>query len=361
MKSTGSTSCLRRVLARVPVRLNVLVRLAGAAVAAADGIPFHSGSRLRVGGTMGRHLLMRVAVALTGVVVLASSPAEAASLRVPPGRAAGGEGGGSPRPCRAQYRRRCRVQFSVVRLGGQLQRGGSYLDSSVFTQAWAVSQVHGVWGKAEEVPGTAALNKGGGAEVNSVSCAAAGSCSAGGQYTDSGDNQQAFVVSQVHGVWGKAEEVPGTAALNKGGQANVLSVSCASAGNCSAAGLFAYFYDGMGDWYTQAFVDSQVNGRWGKAKTVPNAGIFSLSCASASNCSAGGGNTDRSGKAQAFVDSQVNGRWGTGEEVPGIAVLNKGGDATIWSVSCASAGHCSAVGTYSPTSRSQQAFVVSQT
>ena len=52
------------------------------------------------------------------------------------------------------------------------------------------------WPNAGEVPGTAALNTGGYAEVNSVSCASAGNCSAGGYYNDSSGNRQAFVISQ---------------------------------------------------------------------------------------------------------------------------------------------------------------------
>ena len=40
------------------------------------------------------------------------------------------------------------------------------------------------------------------------------------------------------GSWGQAVEVPGLAALNTGGQANVNSVSCASAGNCAAGGYY---------------------------------------------------------------------------------------------------------------------------
>src|SRR5262249_57432994 len=38
------------------------------------------------------------------------------------------------------------------------------------------------------------------------------------------------------GTWGTAEKVPGTAALNQGGIAEISSVSCASAGHCSASG-----------------------------------------------------------------------------------------------------------------------------
>ena len=92
----------------------------------------------------------------------------------------------------------------------------------------------GTWGTAREVPGTAALNHFY-AQVNSLSCASAGNCSAGGSYTDSSLYSQAFVASEVNGTWHTAREVPGTAALNQGGQAAVNSVSCASAGNCASS------------------------------------------------------------------------------------------------------------------------------
>ena len=105
------------------------------------------------------------------------------------------------------------------------------------TSAVAASLGGPVWGTAIEVPGTAALNRGGDAVINSVSCASAGNCSAAGDYADS-SGHQVFVVSQGGGTWHTAIEVPGTAALNRGGQARVNSVSCAAAGNCSAGGRY---------------------------------------------------------------------------------------------------------------------------
>jgi hypothetical protein len=50
--------------------------------------------------------------------------------------------------------------------------------------------------------------------LSSVSCASAGNCGAGGFYRDAAGIDQAWVVSEKNGTWGKAEEVPGTAALN---------------------------------------------------------------------------------------------------------------------------------------------------
>ncbi len=97
---------------------------------------------------------------------------------------------------------------------------------------------------------------------HSTSQRSAGNCAAAGTYVTNGHGNQAFVVGQVNGTWRKAIQVPGTAALNTGGYATVTSVSCPSAGNCSAGG----YYDGGGGL---AFVVSQVNGTWGKAVQVP--------------------------------------------------------------------------------------------
>ena len=163
----------------------------------------------------------------------------------------------------------------------------------------------GGWGRAIEVPGSGALNKGGDVDLNSVSCASAGNCAAGGFYTDGSGNEQALVVSERKGVWGRAMEVPGSAALNKGGFANPMSVSCASAGNCAAGGFYT---DGSGN--EQALVVSERKGVWGRAMEVPGSGalnkggdarVNSVSCPSAGNCAAGGNYFDGSGHRQGFV------------------------------------------------------------
>ncbi len=246
---------------------------------------------------------------------------------------------------------------------GNCSAGGSYADSTGL-QAFVVSEVHGTWDKAIEVPGTAALNRGAQAEISSVSCASAGNCSAGGSYEDGSGGFQSFVVSQANGTWDQAIEVPGTAALNRRGDDFPSEVSCGAAGNCSAGGFY------IGGFGQQAFVASQANGTWHKAMKVPGtaalnqgalAELGSVSCASAGNCSAGGSYADNSNNEQAFVASQIDGTWHKAIEVPGTAALNQGVQAQIISVSCASAGHCSAGGTYTDSSNVIEAFVVSQT
>ena len=229
----------------------------------------------------------------------------------------------------------------------------------------SAAAVAGTWGAAQKVPGAIALNSGGLAAVQSVSCASAGNCSAGGYYTGRSGHHQAFVVSQVNGTWHNAIEVPGTATLNKGRNANIFSVSCASAGNCSAGGY--YTTDAFG--HTQAFLVSQVKGTWRTAVKVPgtaalnvhgNAEVNSVSCGSPGNCTAGGSYKDGSFRTQAFVVSEVNGTWRTARELLGTAALNKGGNAGVVSVSCASAGNCSAGGSYIGSSPGSLPFVASQ-
>ena len=123
-----------------------------------------------------------------------------------------------------------------------------------------VSEKNGTWGTAKQVPGTAALNTGGFAEMPSVSCASAGNCSAGGDYFDRTGFGHAFVVSEKNGTWGTATKVPGTAALNHE-NAEIPSVSCGSAGNCSAGGFYT---DSSG--HRQAYVVSETNGTGGTTK-----------------------------------------------------------------------------------------------
>ena len=100
-----------------------------------------------------------------------------------------------------------------------------------------VSEKDGVWGRAEEIPGLAALRTGRFASVLSLSCARPGDCGAGGSYEETSFVVQGFVVSDTHGAWRRAEEVPGLAALNMNGDATISSVSCTAPGECSAGGV----------------------------------------------------------------------------------------------------------------------------
>jgi hypothetical protein len=212
-------------------------------------------------------------------------------------------------------------------------------------RAPAAARVH--WGKAEPVPGLEALNKGYDASVTAISCWGAGGCAVGGFFTDRDHHSQAFVARERKGRWGKAEEVPGTAALKKGGSARVSSVSCARTSVCVAVGTYT---DKAGN--EQWFTVTERDGRWATAARVPDpalneAAISTVSCAASGLCAAGGSFTDTSTGPEAWVTTEVRGHWQRAMEVPGIAALNLGPDVSLDSVSCASAGNCAAGGQYS--------------
>src|SRR5262249_12721806 len=153
-------------------------------------------------------------------------------------------------------------------------------------------------------------------------------------------------------------------ALNAGGDARVESVSCASAGNCAAGGVYA---DRLGPM--QAVVGSETDGPGGPGDRGPRPGGLDRGRASraapgagarAGDTPGGGRYRDSSAGFQAFVVSETNGSWGTAIEVPGSGALNAGGFAGVNSVSCRSAGKCAAGGTYTDGSGHIQAFVASQ-
>jgi hypothetical protein len=224
----------------------------------------------------------------------------------------------------------------------------------------------GAWGRAHLVPGLAALNKGGGAGVNQVSCASPGNCAAVGIYTDAGHHQQVFVANEKNGTWNNALEVPGLAALNTGGGAEASGVSCASAGNCAAAGIYL---DAQG--HQHAFVADEKNGTWQNAHAIPGLGKLNpggtssattVSCASPGNCAVGGFyETNVDTTDQAFVADEKNGTWGQAIEVPGTGALNGAGRAEVLSISCPSAGNCTAGGFYEDATISFHAFVADET
>jgi hypothetical protein len=253
---------------------------------------------------------------------------------------------------------------------GNCAAGGHYTDRYHIQQGFVASERQGRWGTAIEVPGLAALNVGGGAEVTSVSCAPAGGCAAGGYYTDGHHNPQGFVADERQGVWGMAIEVPGLAAVGWPGP-QVVSVSCASAGNCAAGG-----YVSEPPNIVNPIIAAEGGGRWGKAAALPgdatpgDGEVNSVSCASAGNCLAGGGiagYNEYTVTGDAFIVEERSGRWGPVRLIAGLRALEHYGDpestgsgSWISSVACPSAGNCAAGGAYIDRSQRQYAFVAAE-
>jgi hypothetical protein len=247
---------------------------------------------------------------------------------------------------------------------GSCVAGGSYAVGSNHTRAFVVGEKNGVWGRAQQLPGLAALNKGGFAAVSAMSCASAGNCTGGGLYTDASGAQQAFVVSEAGYKWQAVTNLPGLPALNKGAYAQVSAVSCTSRLNCGAGGIYT-----DAGFNNTAFVVTRKGGAWGKSSRLgginglsrgPSVGIDQISCSSAGDCGAGGFYTDAGGGQQAFVASEINGKWSAGEAVPGTVTQNTGLSALTASVSCRSKGDCTAGGLFTLVSGHSVVFVVSE-
>lgn len=198
---------------------------------------------------------------------------------------------------------------------------------------WLMDETNGVWRADRQVPGLAALNTGGTAMANAVSCVAPGDCVAGGFYMTKSGSYHPFVVSEKHGVWGKAQTVAGDmGAINE--------LSCTAPGDCLAAGY--------------SDVVQERNGAWSKSQALPGAAklgwpdIASVSCPSAGNCTAAGVSPDGDGEAgddgPAFVVSESDYHWTAATKVAGTGL----GSANLTSVSCWSVGNCVAVGSYTP-------------
>jgi hypothetical protein len=250
---------------------------------------------------------------------------------------------------------------------------GSYRDTAGRIQAFIASQTHGTWGKLSWVSGLTRLDRGHHAGLGELSCPSAGNCTAAGSYTNAAGTGLPFVVSQVHGVWGSARPVPGLTGLPgqiPGSLPGFGPISCASAGNCAAAGTYKV---SAGPGVNQVYVDDEVNGVWGTPMAVPglaalNTGLFdnisSISCPSVGNCGAGGSYTESEGNADSFVVSETHGTWGPATEVTTSSPGFNGSDGDwITTMSCPSAGNCVAGGVdnVERDALSASLFIVTQT
>jgi hypothetical protein len=245
---------------------------------------------------------------------------------------------------------------------GNCSAGGGYLGASSNTLAFVVNEVNGSWQAPVEVRGVSLSGTGQVAFISSVSCRAAGQCSAGGTYTKQSGGTSAFVVDEVNGQWQRAAQVPGLSSLNVFNFATINSMSCGAPGYCSAGG----FYDGASGT-ARAFIANEVAGRWHRAITLRgfvtqqggavNSVVNAVSCPSLGTCSAGGYYSASPTRIQGFVVEEVDDVWGSASDVPSLYTLNVGRNARITSLSCSSAGNCTAGGYYTNITFSTRAFL----
>jgi len=207
---------------------------------------------------------------------------------------------------------------------------GKYLGSQGLG-GFVTNEVAGTWTTAVAVSGAGPLD--------TVSCAASGTCTAGGDSPHepntlvAGPTPRAVVVDETAGVWGSAVDVPGLPPFNPSHPepgADVTSLSCPSVGECSAGG----YYQIPGG--VEAFVVDEVSGTWAVAKSLnsydSNDRVTAVSCTAPGRCSAGG-----SYQGRAFVIDEVHHLWGP------VVELSQG--SVVLALSCVPTGYCAAGGT----------------
>jgi hypothetical protein len=183
-----------------------------------------------------------------------------------------------------------------------------------------------------------------------------------GSYTDSSGNIQGLLLNEVSGTWQPGIEAPLPLGAASNPNVSLNSVSCPSAGNCSAVGSYTTTISSE----TLGLYLDEVSGTWEPghgtsplpAAVNPNVTFTSVSCSSAGNCSTVGHYTDISGNVQGVLFNDVSGTWQTATPaaLPPGAASNPA--VSLTSVSCVSAGNCSAVGNYTDSSGNVQGLLL---
>jgi hypothetical protein len=219
---------------------------------------------------------------------------------------------------------------------------GGYTNGSGNTEGLLMTETAGVWPTGVEAVLSPNANPSRSSILHSVSCASAGNCTAVGTYSDNSTAEGALrglLLTETDGSWSAGVEaaLPANAAPTQ--PLLLASVSCALAGNCTAVG---WYTDHSG--HTDGLLLNERDGRWATGvEAMPPAGavqsaLLDVSCAWAGDCTAVGDYGGSSG-FHGLLLTEKGGRWARGVEA------QPANDATaVTSVSCASAGNCSAVG-----------------
>ncbi|HET7012489.1 MAG TPA: Ig-like domain-containing protein [Streptosporangiaceae bacterium] len=246
---------------------------------------------------------------------------------------------------------------------GNCTAGGKFADSEGNVQIFVVSEVKGTWQKPGTIPGLNGTSIGAVAHISSISCPAVGDCVAAGSFGDQSGAQRPFIAESKNGSWHRP--VPLTFSpfsVDPVEEFDAKSVSCATPGNCTV-GLVVPVFASANRTAQEAFVVDEVNGVWGGAQAVPDtpalndgldAETSAVSCFSPGNCLAGGWYTHN--HEHPFIATETAGSWGAATVLPGVSQLPGFGSntsATIKSASCWSAGNCTVTGIYNATDATQ--------
>jgi virginiamycin B lyase len=245
---------------------------------------------------------------------------------------------------------------------------GSYVDNAGDQQALVDTLANGSWIPTEApLPANAAAVPD--AQMSAVACPTPSSCVAVGSYDANGATvgQSALIETLSAGTWSPAEApLPPDA-----GTGNLIGVSCPAAGSCVAVGDYGVMTtsDGLDIEDTLPLVATLASGSWTSGEGSIPAGtdtnaldaetveLFGDSCEAPGVCQAVGAFVDSRGDQLPLAETLSNGTWAAGEVPLPPDTDPQSTSATVLSVSCAPEDDCVAVGDYLAGAGNQTALV----
>ena len=239
---------------------------------------------------------------------------------------------------------------------------GWYVDSSGHTQGLVETLGGTTWTPTE-------IASPSGAATNPVeyflgmSCPAVGTCYAAGNYNDSSGNGHPLVAALGGSNW-NVSPLPLPGSGNTFSQLN--SISCASASFCSAAGY--YGHSGL----STGLIETLSGGTWSAttpplpsdAASNPAFGLIGIWCTGAGSCISVGGYSDTTGNSHDVFETLAGGSWNVAlAPLPANANSNQqpltvgGLTESLDGFSCVNPTYCIAVGTYKDTNNNFQGLI----
>jgi hypothetical protein len=310
-----------------------------------------------------------VTVNSSQVFVAAEEHGSWSRMRPAPGLTAlAGAGGGSAIDALA-----CSATGNCV-VVGNFWPAGVYAWRARF-RPFLVTERDGTWSHAQSFPWLAALGAQG---ISDISCDPAGTCTVAGYFPTQSGNDQPFAVSGHDRTWGHPRPLTASPRVQHAGN-SVDRISCASPGNCSAAGTVGQASGGSAPLPS---VVTETAGTWGRAVLLPGAPVVhvqpggdfastviaGLSCSAPGQCGLAGYSASISSGEHAnvdvsavFVASQVHGTWAAAQPIPGLTALSRGAPAVVTAMSCAAPGDCAAGGYYAKPDGNEHAWLATET
>jgi hypothetical protein len=214
--------------------------------------------------------------------------------------------------------------------------------------------------------------------ISAMTCPSGGNCTAVGSYTDGVDHGQGLLLKEAHGVWAAGMEAPlpanaGPNPLDLAKNTGLADVSCVSAGNCTAVGIYTdvdnddrglLLTESAGKWHpgVEARLPGNVSPAAKNHKTVSdNLVLLSDACTSVGNCYAVGNYFTGANTLEPLIVAEHNGRWQTGTAAPlPVGATVRGQKSILYNVNCLPAATCTAVGAYVDSNGDQQAMLLTE-